>query len=406
MKSELDKVPSELVAAIDEVASLAPGISQWWVDLVGAAEALKKAYTSGDFLRFPEVYDQLRPFAYLPYFAPRYTPRLRHALKAAGLDLRNLLQLQSGVIRVLDIGAGTGLTTIACLFELENACSELGTNRQVDVILYDQHESSLSVALSLIGAARTNMAWPHLEINCMSRIGDLWTILPEGSFDLVLLGHVVCETYQWKAITRSALDSQLRPLLNRISSLLSIVGVLIILEPVNSQHLLKMLWVRDAAAAGTLELCAPCLGRGQYCPEETQNAHPPSCSGSTHTVTWDHRTFAGHRLRLFTEAALATKGVSALPATLLPSAFFPLVLSRGKRLPAPSGVGMLVRRLGVKDVRPVCVVDHQGNERINLIPQSGWRANRTVLQPVDLRSSSPRSFDLSALYPSGWPQCT
>lgn len=405
-KHELDIIPSTFVSAIDEVASEAPGVSQWWVDLVGAAEALKKAYTSGDLSNFPESYDQVRPYTYLPYFAPRYIPRLRHALKAAGLVLENLLRLQQNRIRVLDIGAGTGLTTAACLFELESACAVLGTKAWVDVVLYDQHWNSLEVALNLIDRARIKMAWPHLEINCISRIGDLWTTLPEGSYDLILMGHVVCEAYQWKTTTRLDLDNRLRPLLSQIGSLLSMVGVLIILEPINSKHLVKILWVRDVAAAGILGVCAPCLGGGQYCPEETQNAHPAACSGSTHTVTWDHSTMAGYRLRLFTEAALATKGISALPATLQPSAFFPLLLSRAKRLPAPAGVGMFVRRLGVKDARPVCLVDHLGNERVELIPHPGWRADRTVFEPVDLRSGSPTDFDMSALYPNGWPRCT
>jgi hypothetical protein len=409
VRREVDNIASVIVDAIDYLASGAPGVRRWWEDLVLPAKELGKAYTTGDLSAYPEHWRSIRPYAYLAFFAPRYFPRLRHAFQAAGLKLAALVRLTEGSIRVLDLGAGSGILTVATLLELERACQTLGLEIRVEAVLQDNDQTALQAAGQLLEFARKANAWPHLQVEWNCRLGDLCDVAP-GLFDIVLVGHVICEFYQWKAsMDRVHFQSILKPFFKRIEDQLSRCGVAVIIEPMNKTHLLEPLWIRDyARTTSKLGFCAPCLGRGERCPEESAPYNrTPACSGSTHVVSWDDRTSAGHRLRLFTEAVMLTRGISGVRLPLRPSYFFPLVLSRGRPEPVPIGVGMVVRRVGpndrIHDTEVFCVVRAEGQEQVETIAKPGSRADRAVLRAVDLRDGAPTDFDLSALYPSGWP---
>jgi SAM-dependent methyltransferase len=368
----------------------------------------------------------VRPYAYLPYFTPRYLPRLRHALRASGLRLSSLLQLSRGPIRILDLGAGTGILTLACLLELERACQELGVGAEVEAVLRDSNEDSLNVASQLLQITNQTGAWPHLKVHSEFQCCDVRSNSGKGLFDVVLLGHVLCEFYQRREIDRDQLNGILGQILRVVEGQLSSRGVVVIIEPVDRDHVSKLLWIRDyARMTSKLSVLAPCLGTSLYCPEEgSPYSGRPACSGSTYVTTWDDTTLAGHRLRLFTQGLLWEKGLTQAPP-FSRSWFFPLVLSLGAREPVPEGVGMAVRRRALasekwktRNVEIVCVVGTQGGERIQAFPKPGSNANGAILRAIDVRdwgltdiagsepTADTKEFDLSALYLNGWPVVT
>jgi len=400
-RGDSDPLDPGLLDAIDGVASGAPGVEYWPYYLVHIAQRLSQHHKKGRPL--PPAYETLRYYAYLPLYLPRYVPRLRHTLRSADLRFENLLRIREGPFRILDVGCGPGTLSIAALDQLQQASSTSGQRVQIELVGQDRSPLALDVFQKILKHLLNAGRWPSLDLDWRCECGELSRAATVNrAFDIVLLGHVVCELCQ-----ELEPDAAFQIIHAVLEGTLSDRGIAVIIEPVQQDRLDLPLQLRDSLrASSTLHIFGPCLGSSPRCPEWSRPGRD-TCSSSTGRVRWRRNTTAGTRLATFMKSSglcpIETGG-NYVPRSRL--AFSGLVVGHGHRDAVPERVGTIVRRYGETGRQFVCCVGDDGAERLLTIERSGHDPRHDCYATVRLDGSATSStpWQLSALYPrKGWP---
>ncbi|MBL9039157.1 MAG: methyltransferase domain-containing protein, partial [Archangium sp.] len=149
-----------------------------------------------------------------------------------------LSELPTRPRQVLDLGAGPGPLAFAAL--------DAGANQATAA---DRSRAALDVARALAAEASEGLA---------TRDWSPERPLPDGTFDVITMGHVVNELYDGDIARRTAL-------VESVLARLTPNGSLLIIEPALRDTSRALLALRDALVAKGHVIRAPCLYRGA-CP--------------------------------------------------------------------------------------------------------------------------------------------
>lgn len=171
--------------------------------------------------------------AYLLFYWPVSYAQGRHALR----------ELQRRPRTVLDLGAGPAPLALAAV-----------DHGAADVIAADRSQAALEMALAIAGRGGEGLRVRRWD-------GLVGGEPPEGSYDLVTLGHVLNELWAGEADATQRRADLLERLLERVNPR----GALLVVEPALRETSRALLEVRDRLVARGHALRAPCLHRGA-CP--------------------------------------------------------------------------------------------------------------------------------------------
>jgi SAM-dependent methyltransferase len=165
-----------------------------------------------------------------------------------GLSLINEIP-ETNMGRVLDIGSGTGSFAFAAL-----------RHGAREVIALDRNMNALQLAAEVSG----RYGYP-LSIR---KQDALKTPLPEGEFDLIILGHCLTELFPdtqkgWKAVQNSWIEALLNKLTPR--------GHLLIVDGSYTHANRRVLELRDHLVGQGIPVQAPCVWKGECPALQTQN---------------------------------------------------------------------------------------------------------------------------------------
>jgi SAM-dependent methyltransferase len=179
--------------------------------------------------------------AYLLYYWP--VSYLQVSLAFAELSPARPIASSGSWRRILDLGSGPGPASAAVLDAGATGC---------EVVLVDASERALGLARSILESGDN----PPSRIE--SRVLDLESeeALPEGPFDLVILGHCLNELWHGK---REALDRR-SSLLRRAAKTLAPGGMMLILEPALLLTSRELIALRDRLAGELWRILRPCPG--------------------------------------------------------------------------------------------------------------------------------------------------
>lgn len=238
-RSPLEAPPAllERLASVDSTPSGGPA-------LVAAIARMSEAYTRGrDALT--EVGESREGHrARLRFFLPRDLPKATRPLLE--LAERGLLPRRTG-LRLLDLGAGLGTTTLS----VARALSLTGADGTLSVLAVDADARALETFARIVAEPLEGFSPIALE----TRAGRLPEALGSirGSYDLITLGLVLNEVTDPLALVTSA------------ARLLADEGVLLVLEPALRETTRALMEMRDALADGPLAILGPCPHHGP-CP--------------------------------------------------------------------------------------------------------------------------------------------
>lgn len=183
--------------------------------------------------------------ARLGFFFPRDVPKGAAAVR----ELASLLSPHDGrVLRILDLGAGLGASTIGAARFVRAA----GHIWPVESLAVDRDEIALRLAVRLAASVE--------GLALTSWTGELRSAPVRPPYDLILLGQVLCELDG--AGTESDRAERHAQLLRSLLELLSPRGALVIIEPAlrgPTRHLHR---VRDRLATTGVTIYSPCLHAG------------------------------------------------------------------------------------------------------------------------------------------------
>lgn len=230
------------------------------------------------------------------------------------------------VLRVLDLGAGLGSTTLG----LARALTKEGRAHKLEVTAFERDEKALAFFRAL--ARETNqLTGEFCDIALHADVRDVTVSVPSGPFDVILLGFVLNELY-----AEAPENEQVRKraeLLVRLAGTLAEGGVILALEPALKEVARALMAVRDALAARNKApfVLAPCVHVGpcpmltserDWCHEELPYALPPALAKVARMagLRWEGLSYAalvlgqaprephlGHIVRVVSER-LETKG--------------------------------------------------------------------------------------------------
>ncbi len=186
--------------------------------------------------------DESRRLAsYLLFYWPVSYAQTQAMLAMAGFSFG------SQKIRVLDLGSGPAPCSLAAADYLRAANPAV----QVEITACDRSELALESAKRLAEALVFGMGTiPNWDAAT--------TKIPDGSFDLVIMGHLINELWQGR---QDRLDRRLA-LVEEAFSRLAPDGVLLVLEPALMGTGRELLELRDRLAASGKRILAPCVRRG------------------------------------------------------------------------------------------------------------------------------------------------
>ncbi len=166
-----------------------------------------------------------------------------------GLSLINEIP-ETNIGRVLDIGAGPGAFAFASL-----------RHGAREVIALDRNMAALQLAAEVTGRYGFPVSIRKLDV--------LKSPLPDGEFDLIILGHCLSEFFPdtqkgWKSLQ----NGWIQTLLNKLSP----KGHLLIVDGSGIQSNRRILELRDYLVGQGVPVQAPCVWKGECPALQTQNS--------------------------------------------------------------------------------------------------------------------------------------
>lgn len=199
--------------------------------------------------------------ARLAFWLPRDLPKVYEATRE--LRLAGLLNPSRPVVRILDIGAGLGASTLGLLYALREA----GCAATIEVTLVDDDASALTIAKELLAALHVQVK-THAPAASPKAYGT--------NFDYIVLSQVLSE------LDRDEPDEAARAVKHAVfvgelgRAALTEEGSLIVVEPALRERTRHLHRVRAALLdTGVLHLFAPCL-------------HSDACPALTLETDWCH----------------------------------------------------------------------------------------------------------------------
>jgi ribosomal protein RSM22 (predicted rRNA methylase) len=223
-----------------------------------AVAALSELYTRDRAALAQGTLSSSAPLARLGFFLPRDLVKMFGPLG----ELSRAGRLPTGpVLRVLDLGAGLGATSLGLARGLRHFGSQ-AERLQVSAVERDPIAVKLMSALCQV-VRRLPQEFVGIELE-PSR-ADLHGRLPTGNFDFILLGFVLNELFlEQPPEQRPGLRARL---LERLYAQLTPQGALIALEPALKASARELMGTRDALLTGAAapHIFAPCTHR-EPCP--------------------------------------------------------------------------------------------------------------------------------------------
>lgn len=185
--------------------------------------------------------------AYGLFFFPQTFVRMRVALRACGTP-ESALPSDAPPIRVLDLGCGTGASTLAAACEW--------THRTTQLTAVDHSPQALAI-LQRLFEERRNL-WPRSALE--TALHDARTDAPTGPFDWILACFAMNELFPRE--DDAVVEAWLRRHLDRLSP----GGRLVVIEPAGAGPCERLQRLRNRFANDpTLSIVAPCPHRNP-CP--------------------------------------------------------------------------------------------------------------------------------------------
>lgn len=245
--------------------------------LSAAVAALSHTYTrERGALLLGNLGDQA-PLARLGFFLPRDAIKLFGPL--AELSRAGYLQ-RGGALRVLDLGAGLGSSTIGLSRYLRFAGLPV---ERLEVLAIERDPLSTRIMRGLVDAL-AGRGEELTPIELTVRAADLQRCAEPGPFDLIMLGFVLNELFLDRPeAERPGLRARL---LESLFTKLAPDGALLVLEPALKESARELMATRDALCQGaeTPHVFAPCVrsgpcpmleGERDWCHESLSYALPP-----------------------------------------------------------------------------------------------------------------------------------
>jgi ribosomal protein RSM22 (predicted rRNA methylase) len=214
----------------DEVARLADGVAR-----------LSASYNTTH--RAPPRWDAALHAARLLFFFPRDVAKAMGALRELAPTMPDR------PLRVLDVGAGCGATSLGAIRALRAA----GHDHPIHVTAIDLDEVALSLLSEVLGAQA------ELDIRAFDAARPL-----VGRFDLILLGQVLCELDLAEGEAPRAAQHA-GWLTSLVRDHLTSEGALVVAEPALRPGTRHLHAVRDVLVASGLRVFSPCPHAGA-CP--------------------------------------------------------------------------------------------------------------------------------------------
>lgn len=251
--------------------------------LAAEVQRVSALYNGG---RAPAAGDARALCARLRFFLPRDLPKLDGPLaELARVDAFP----ERDALRVLDLGAGLGTSTLA----LSRFAARTGIATRLEVDAVDRDTDALALARRVWARAADWGGVPIAARPIAMDLGRLVGARLNRNYDVVLLGLV------WNELTREAPEEQAAEQhlawLAEITPRVADDGVVVILEPALRRETRILHRVRDALARrpGPPHVFAPCVRRGDcpmlarerdWCHERVSCPLPASLSALAHAA--------------------------------------------------------------------------------------------------------------------------
>lgn len=212
--------------------------------LEGAAGSLSDAFTTGRDPSFSGYRNDTRAWAaYGLFFFPRAYARTRLAVRECLENKR--FEKSPDVLRICDIGAGTGAAGLAALHE----CAIRFPECALQLELVDLSRETASLSRSIFDSGKS--IWPHASISYT--YADASSFQPARPADMIISSFAVNEWMEHREV------SELYAWTDRMMASLVPGGLLIVLEPSLRFVVERIERLRDyVAQAGRYQIVAPC----------------------------------------------------------------------------------------------------------------------------------------------------